>query len=170
MSEILGVSDLNGIKLKWIIGTHGNWKNQNSGGRFWATSYTALPIQPISLQNWPNWQCCLAGSSKTAPRILIFSIVLGAECSFYVKSIVTYAPQFFGYNNSVLAIVCCSRVLLHTLFSWGPFCGLMTNVTKGVKFSVQTCKIRRNFWEKNMKRLKWRFFYNLNEFALGAIQ
>ena len=24
---------LNGIKLKWIIGTHGNWKNQNSGGR-----------------------------------------------------------------------------------------------------------------------------------------
>ena len=30
-------------------------------------------------QNWAKWQCCLAGSSKTAPRILIFSIVLGAE-------------------------------------------------------------------------------------------
>ena len=31
--------------------------------------------------------------SKTASRILIFSIVLGAEYSFYVKSITTYAPK-----------------------------------------------------------------------------
>jgi hypothetical protein len=44
------------------------------------------------LVNGPNWQCCLAGSSKKAPRILIFSIVLGAEYSFNVKSIATYAP------------------------------------------------------------------------------
>jgi hypothetical protein len=36
---------------------------------------------------------------------LIFSIVLGAEYSFYLKSIVTYAPAFWGYNNSVLARV-----------------------------------------------------------------
>ena len=47
----------------------------------------------------------LAGSSKTAPRILIFSIVLGAEYSSYLKSIVTYAPAFLGYNNLVLARV-----------------------------------------------------------------
>ena len=32
-------------------------------------------------------------------------IVLGGEYSFYVKSIATYAPQFFWYNNSVLAVV-----------------------------------------------------------------
>ena len=38
-------------------------------------------------------------------RILIVSIVLGAECSFYVKSIAIYAPQFVGYNNSVIATV-----------------------------------------------------------------
>jgi hypothetical protein len=56
-------------------------------------------------QNWPNWQCCLAGSSKTGPRILIFSIAMGADYSFYVKSIATYASTFLGYNNSVLAIV-----------------------------------------------------------------
>ena len=50
-------------------------KNQNPGVHFGATSQTALPIQPI----WPiflmdrlNWQCCLAGSSKMDPRILIF--------------------------------------------------------------------------------------------------
>ena len=47
----------------------------------------AVPIQPIYLKNGPNglnWQCCLAGSSKTA---------WDDEYSFYVKSIATYAPQ-----------------------------------------------------------------------------
>ena len=28
---------------------------------------------------------------------------MGADYSFYVKSIATYAPTFLGYNNSVLA-------------------------------------------------------------------
>ena len=28
----------NGFHIKWIIGTHGNWKNQNPGGSFGATS------------------------------------------------------------------------------------------------------------------------------------
>ena len=40
-----------------------------------------------------------------APRILIYSFVLGAQYLFYVKSIAIYAPAFFGYNNSVLARV-----------------------------------------------------------------
>ena len=58
----------------------------------------ALPIQPIYHKigpNWPNWpnrQCCLAGSSKTAPRILIFLIAMDADNSFYVKFIATNAP------------------------------------------------------------------------------
>jgi hypothetical protein len=38
MHEKLGHSMDNINKLKWIIGTHGNWKNQNRGGRFGATS------------------------------------------------------------------------------------------------------------------------------------
>ena len=38
-----------------------------------------------------------------ALRILIFSIILGAEYLSYVKSIATYAPTFFGYIISVLA-------------------------------------------------------------------
>ena len=36
---------------------------------------TALPIQPIHRQNGSdglNWQCCLAGSSKTTPQDLYF--------------------------------------------------------------------------------------------------
>ena len=53
-------------------------------------------------QNRPNfevngldWQCCLAGSSQRAPRIFIFSIVLGAKCLSYLKSIETHARAFF---------------------------------------------------------------------------
>ena len=65
-------------------------------------------LQPIYLKigpNWPNWQCCFAGSSKRAPRIFIFSIALGAEYLSYVKFIVTRAPTFLGYIISVLANV-----------------------------------------------------------------
>ena len=54
----------------------------------------ALPIQPIYLKIGPNWQCCLAGSSKTAPRILIFSIAMGIDYSLYVKTIETHAYAF----------------------------------------------------------------------------
>ena len=37
--------------------------------------------------NGLNWQCCLAGSSKTAPRNLIFSVAMGAKPLFLLKSI-----------------------------------------------------------------------------------
>ena len=63
------------------------------------------PIKPNFEVNGLDWQCCLAGSSKTAPRIFNFSIVLGAKYLSYVKSIATYAPTFFGYIISVLASV-----------------------------------------------------------------
>ena len=95
--NFLGGIGSNGFHIKWIFGTQSNWKNQNPEGRFGATSYTELPIWPIYQeirQNGLNWQCCLViGSSKTAPRILIFSTAMGAEYSFYVESIATYAPQ-----------------------------------------------------------------------------
>ena len=68
----------------------------------------SLPIWPI----WPNfevdgldWQCCLAGSSKTAPRIFILSIVLGAENLSYVKSIETHARAFLPLNISAIGSV-----------------------------------------------------------------
>ena len=44
--------------------------------------------------NGLDWQCCLAGSSQRAPRIFIFSIVLGAECLSYLKSNETHARAF----------------------------------------------------------------------------
>ena len=59
------------------------------------------PIWPIVV-NRLNWQCCLAGSSKTAPRVLIFSMAIGAENSFELISIETYMPQFTGNNKLFL--------------------------------------------------------------------
>ena len=70
---------------------------------------TALPIQPIHQGNGPNglnWQCYLAGSSKTAPRNLIFSMAMGADYSFELISIETYAPQFIGHNKLTIPRQC----------------------------------------------------------------
>ena len=52
----------------------------------------AMPIWPDFEVNGLDWQCCLAGSSKTAP---FFKIVLGAEYLSYVKSIEAHARAFF---------------------------------------------------------------------------
>ena len=38
MHEKCGRPDSNGFQVKWRFGTHGNWKNQNPGGHFGATS------------------------------------------------------------------------------------------------------------------------------------
>ena len=84
-------------------------EKSKSWGSFWSYQLdsTANPahLLPENGPNRLNWQCFLAGSSKTAPRILIFSIAMGADYSFYVKSIATYAPAFLRHNNSVLARV-----------------------------------------------------------------
>ena len=60
-------------------------KNQNLGGHFGAR---------YQLNSTAHFARFLGKWAKLAiPRILIYLIVLGAEYSFYVKSIVTYAPQ-----------------------------------------------------------------------------
>ena len=66
-------------------------KIKNRGGRFGATSYTALPIQHVYLENGPNglnWQCCLVGMYlQIDPQDFIFSIAMCADYSFAVKTI-----------------------------------------------------------------------------------
>ena len=47
-----------------------------------------------------DWQCCLAGSSKTALRILNFSMAMGVDYSFELIFNETCAPHFNGHNNS----------------------------------------------------------------------
>ena len=75
------------------------WKSWEPFGSYQLNS-TANPAHLP--QNWAyfevnglDWQCCLAGSSQRAPRILIFSIAMGADYSFYVKTIETHARAFF---------------------------------------------------------------------------
>ena len=47
----------------------------------------------------------LAGSSRTALRILIFSIAVGADYSFEVKKIEIWAPSSFKHDDLFLATV-----------------------------------------------------------------
>ena len=80
-----------------------------------------MPIQPIYLKNGPNglnWQCCLTGSSKSAPRI-----AMGADHSYEVKNSEIWAPTFFKHNNSFIATVIPSCA--HIPFSNNVFCELM---------------------------------------------
>ena len=62
-------------------------------------------VWPIFEVNGLNWHCFLAGSSKMAPRILIFSIAIGADYFFEAKNIEIWVPAFFKHNNSFIATV-----------------------------------------------------------------
>ena len=67
-------------------------KNQNPGSHQLNSIANSAHLAHFVV-NRLNWQCCLSGSSKTAPRILIFSIAMGADYSFELISIETYAPN-----------------------------------------------------------------------------
>ena len=83
-------------------------KKSKSWGPFCSYQLNSTAIQPIHQENGPNglnWQRCLAGSSKTAPRILIVTMTVGANYLFELISIETYALQFIGYNKLFLGSV-----------------------------------------------------------------
>ena len=63
------------------------------------------PFGPIFEVNGLDWQYCSAGSSKTAPRVLTFSIFIDADYSYEVKNSEIWAPAFFMHNNSFIATV-----------------------------------------------------------------
>ena len=88
--------------------------------------FGALPIQPIYLKIRPNWQCYLADSSKKAPRILIFSIAMGADHSFYVKTLETHARAFLPALN--ISAVC--SVLIFYAISLNLDSHAVTDTTK----------------------------------------
>ena len=69
------------------------------------------PFGPIFEVNGLDWQCYLAGSTKMAPRILIFSIAIGADHSYEVKNNEIWAPAFFKHNNSFIATVTSDNLL-----------------------------------------------------------
>jgi hypothetical protein len=82
-------------------------KKQNPGGRL------ELPVKqhcqfspfgPIFEVNGLD-SASLASSSKTYPRILIFSIAIGADYSYEMKNNEIWAPAIFKHNNSFIATV-----------------------------------------------------------------
>ena len=90
---------MGGLGSQWFSHKMNDWDPlQLKKIKILGARYGALPIWPI----WPNfevngldWLCWLVGTSKTAPRIFVFSIVLGAEYLSYVKFIETHARAFF---------------------------------------------------------------------------
>ena len=80
-----------GHRLQWI--SHkmnirhpgGQWKKFESLGLFW--SYQ--PNSTANLAHLPRNRAKWTGSSKTAPRSLIFSTAMGAKPSSYIKFIAT---------------------------------------------------------------------------------
>ena len=93
-----------------------NWnpwqlKKSKSWGPFWSYQLNSNANQPIYLKigpNWPNWQCCLTGSSKTAPRILIFFNWHG--CRFFIWAKFEW---IFGHNNSFWSSVYSLTLCIH---------------------------------------------------------
>ena len=139
--------DSNSIHIEWIIGTLCNWKNQNPGSRFGATSKKILPIQHIHLENGPNglnWQYCLAGSSKTAPWFWFFLIAMSADYSFKLNSIVHWVPQFFMHNKSILGGV-------GHLWRWPLLQNLETRSTQNARYIYDSRGVVTICWGPSIK-------------------
>ena len=81
-------------------------KKSKSWELLWSYQLKSSANPTHSPQKW-NWQCCLAGSYKMAPRILIFSIVLGAEYLCQVKSIETHVLALLTINILSIGTVLC---------------------------------------------------------------
>ena len=69
---------------------------------------------------WIGSRCFLAGSSKTAHAILIFSIAMSADYSIELISIEIYVPQFIGHNKIFLGSVIAGwiKVPPHFIVHW----------------------------------------------------
>ena len=91
-------------------------KKSKSWGPFWSYQLNSTANSAHFawfLGKWAKF------SSKTAPRILIFSIVLGAEYSFYVKSMHCYlCPPKSWHNNSFPGSVNRKSLLVLTAYCW----------------------------------------------------
>ena len=111
----------NVFHLKWIIdtrliSTHDNWKKKSeSWGPFWSYQLNSTVNPAFNRKIGPNglnWQCFLAGSFKTAPRILIFFNFMGTDYSFEAKNIeiqVSAGLIFFRPFQTKVTTVCSAK-------------------------------------------------------------
>ena len=77
-------------KVKWTMNNQYPWQLKKS--KFWG------PFGSYQLNSTAN-------SAHLAPRILIFSIAIGADYSFDIKSGFSIAPAFSLHNNFDIASV-----------------------------------------------------------------
>ena len=90
----------------------------------------------------------LCGSSKTAPRISIFSVAMGADYSFNVKNIETHACAFLRLNISAIGTV------IVQYFSWLELTDKLAQFSSFLKniicllAQILTFKPNTFFWSK----------------------
>ena len=116
------------------------------------------PIWPNFEVNGLDWQCCLADSSKMAPRILIFSIAMGAYYSFEVKNIEIWVPAFFRHNNSSVGSVSIVCSMWNCVFKRSKVGGTLILVTHNRNFyifpRIRSLKIEVKINEANVQGRK----------------
>ena len=88
-----------------------------SGCVYWATANLANLAQFGG--KWAGLAVLFSWKLKTAPRIFIFSIVLGAENLSFVKSIETHARAFLPLNSSAISSVIHTKAARWRAFKLG---------------------------------------------------
>ena len=132
---------LNGFHIRYI------WqlKKWKSWELFWSYQLNST-ANPAHLPQ--NWQCCLAGCSRMAPRIL------GAENLSYLKSIETHARAFLTLN----------------ILSIGTVIGFTLKWCHYISFHLQYCYVFSYWFFYSVVRVRWSemSFPNLTkELSLG---
>ena len=125
MSNKLGHWIDNGKKLKWIIGTHGNWRNQNSGAilELPAKQHYQLTYSPRKWAKWAELAMLFSLQLQNGPHDFDFFNCHGANYSFELISSVHWIPQFFMHNKSILPIdllrsIFFDNLTYHVVFCW----------------------------------------------------
>ena len=83
-------------------------KKSKSLGPFWSYQLKSTANSAYSLQKWGKWAelaVLFSWQLQNGPRILTFSIAMGADYSFEVKNIEIWVPAFFKHSNSSIATV-----------------------------------------------------------------
>ena len=146
---------MRGHGSQWISHKMNNWhpwqlKKSETWEPFCSYQLNSTADLANLAQFWGKWAgLAVLFSSKTAPRILIFSIAMGADYSFYVKTIETHARTFLALN--ILAIDRVERVL--AIFNFKTCQKWQFAVKKVLSFMFQ--ENDKKSWHKNISRLKW---------------
>ena len=97
----------------------------------------------------------VCSSSKTAPKILIFSIAIGADHSFYVKTIKTHARAFLTLNIVFIGTVRLEVDFVHHIGFVSPKKISRLHPCKVTHFGLELCEThvlaQSDFWTTTMK-------------------